>query len=113
MINRDYELQDDDSISQSEFDNEDPSSTPRPGRDEEEDPYLTGSHHQAGKKKHRNGPDQGETLKEMIETLEIRWKKEDEREDARTGFEREDSNRLYGVLSSIAASFEKMTDKNN
>lgn len=113
LINRDFELLDDDSVSRSEFGSDDPSPTPRPGVDEEGDPHLTGSRHRAGKKKCGNRPDHGRLLKEVVGTLEVRWKKEDEREDARAQLEREDNDRFFGILSNIAACLEKMMDKNN
>ena len=111
LINRDFELLDDDTASRSEFGTEDPTPTPRPGMDEEEDPHLTGSRQRSAKKKRRNGPDQEELLKEVVGTLEARWKKDEEREDARLAFEHEDSNRFYGILSRMATSLEKMIDK--
>jgi hypothetical protein len=114
LINRgtDFDLDDDASASRSEV-MDDQGMTPRTaGQEGEDDPYLTGVHHRAAKKKRKSfAPDQGEALKEVVGTLETRWEKEDKRDDARTASAHEDNNRFYGLLSRVVDTLERLADK--
>lgn len=110
LINRGTEFEDDTSIHRSETDEQ---ATPcSRGQEGEDDPHLSGVRHRSGKKKRRSmGADNGELVREVIGTLETRWEREEQRDDAKAATEREDNNRFYGILSSIANSLEKLTDK--
>ena len=77
-----------------------------------DDPHLTEACYYAVKKKHKSfGPDNSELLKEVFGTLEMRWEKEDERDNARIAGEREDNSQFYGLLSRVVSTLEKLADK--
>src|SRR5436309_16103614 len=84
LINRgtDFELDDDTTVSRSEVTDEQGMTAQTAGQEGEDEPHLTGVRHRALKKKRKS--DQAELLKEVVGTLEIRWEKEDKRDDVST-----------------------------